>query len=281
MPLPDHLPLMNSPRLQPSAAAVRLAGLFLASPLALLAQEAAPAVHQKSLLQELSAPAILPLWFCSALIVYLVIDLYLKTARRQFLPADAVDALRTFFRQGDYHGAYRWTAANPGALASVVRAGLRHASGGKQACEDAMGAAIIGENTRFQNKIAYLSVIGVIAPMIGLTGTVVGMIQAFAAMGQAGAADPSKLSGAIGHVLHATASGLAVAIPAFVFYYLIRNRVTHVIHELSAAVNDLFRRFPYDHLAEVEFEGGESYAAVPKWVENRAPASPDIVGEQA
>ena len=130
-----------------------------------------------------------------------------------------------------------------------------------------MGSAIIGENSKFQNKIAYLSVIGVIAPMIGLTGTVIGMIQAFAAMGQAGAADPSKLSGAIGHVLHATASGLAVAIPAFVFYYLIRNSVGHSVHKLSDEANDLFRKFPYDHLATVEFEGGESYAATPNWVE--------------
>jgi biopolymer transport protein ExbB len=103
--------------------------------------------------------------------------------------------------------------------------------------------------------------------MIGLTGTVVGMIQAFAAMGQAGAADPSKLSGAIGHVLHATASGLAVAIPAFIFYYLIRNRVGHSVHAVSDAANDLFRKFPYEHIAHVEFEGGESFAATPNWVE--------------
>jgi biopolymer transport protein ExbB len=129
-----------------------------------------------------------------------------------------------------------------------------------------MASAIIGENSAFQSKIAYLSVIGVIAPMIGLTGTVVGMIQAFAAMGQAGAADPSKLSGAIGHVLHATAAGLAVAIPAFIFYYLIRNRTGHSIHALSDAANDLFRKFPYDHVAQIEFEGGESYAATPNWV---------------
>ncbi len=244
----------------------RLAALFLASPLALLAQEAAaPEVHTKTLLEELSAPAILPLWVCSALIVYLVIDLYLKTARKQALPPDVIDNLKNMFRQGDYHAAYNWTAANPGAVANVVHAGLRHSNGGKQAAEDAMAAAIVGENTKFQNKIAYLSVIGVIAPMIGLTGTVIGMIQAFAAMGQAGAADPSKLSGAIGHVLHATASGLAVAIPAFIFYYLLRNRVTHIIHDLSLAANDLFRRFPYDHMTNVEFEGGESYAAVPNW----------------
>ncbi len=261
----------------------RLTLLFLASPLALFAQEAAVAeVHSKTLLQELSAPAIIPLWFCSALIVYLVIDLYLKTARKQALPPEVIENMKTMFRQGDYHTAYNWTEANPGTVANVVHAGLRHSNGGKQASEDAMAAAIVGENTKFQNKIAYLSVIGVIAPMIGLTGTVIGMIQAFAAMGQAGASDPSKLSGAIGHVLHATASGLAVAIPAFIFYYLLRNRVTHIIHDLSLAANDLFRRFPYDYMTTVEFEGGESYAAMPNWLEGgqtAAPAAP--AAEQA
>ena len=245
------------------------AALITASPLALLAQgtaAAAPTVVHKSLLQDLSSPMIIPLWLCSALIVYLVIDLYMKTAAKQFISPAALESFRSFFRAGDYHGAYGWARANPGILSNVVHAGLRHAPAGKQAAEDAMASAIIGENARFQSKIAYLSVIGVIAPMIGLTGTVVGMIQAFAAMGQAGAADPSKLSGAIGHVLHATASGLAVAIPAFVFYYLIRNRVGHSIHLLSDTVNDLFRKFPYDHHIEVEFEGNESFAATPNWV---------------
>jgi biopolymer transport protein ExbB len=249
-------------------------GLLAVSPLALLAAEsAAPTVIHKSLLQELSAPSILPLWFCSALIVYLVIDLYMKVQPKQLIAPSAVEALRAFFRNGDYVGAYKWTRENPSILANVINAGLKHAPGGKQACEDAMSSAIISENSRFQNKIAYLSVIGVIAPMIGLTGTVVGMIQAFAAMGQAGAADPSKLSGAIGHVLHATASGLAVAIPAFVLYYLIRNKVGHSIHALSDAANDLFRKFPYAHFEAIEFEGGESYAAIPNWV----PGSPTYV----
>lgn len=244
-----------------------LTALLAASPIALLAADAAPTVVTKSLLQELSAPAIFPLWLCSALIVYLVIDLFMKIQPKQFISPAALESVRTFFRNGDYVGAYNWTRDNPGILANVIHAGLKHAPSGKQAAEEAMGSAIIGENSKFQNKIAYLSVIGVIAPMIGLTGTVIGMIQAFAAMGQAGASDPSKLSGAIGHVLHATAAGLAVAIPAFVFYYLIRNSVGHSIHKLSDEANDLFRKFPYDHLATVEFEGGESYAATPNWVE--------------
>jgi biopolymer transport protein ExbB len=252
-----------------------LASLLAATPLALLAQAAAaPAtVKSVSLLQELSSPFILPLWACSGLIVYLVIDLYLKSGSKQFVPAADIETLRTYFRAGDYHGAYAWSAANSGSVASVAHAGIKHATGGKTASEDAMGAAIIGENSKFQNKIAYLSVIGVIAPMVGLTGTVVGMIQAFAAMGAAGAADPSKLSGAIGHVLHATAAGLAVAIPAFVFYYLLRNRVSHQIHELSLAINDLFRCYPYEHMKDVAFEGGEHVAATPNWISGAAPVN--------
>jgi len=90
-------------------------------------------------------------------------------------------------------------------------------------------------------------------------------------MGQAGSADPSKLSGAIGHVLHATAAGLAVAIPAFVFYYLLRNRISHQIHSLSLVVNDLFRGFPFAHMEVVTFEGGEKVAAEPNWITGAAP----------
>lgn len=251
---------------------VALLSLAAATPLAVLAQAAAvPEVKKVSLLEELSSPFILPLWFCSALIVYLVIDLYLKSGRKQFIPDGDVETVRTYFKAGDYHGAYAWSAATKGSVPALVHAGLKHAPAGKAASEDAMAASIVGENSKFQNKIAYLSVIGVIAPMIGLTGTVVGMIQAFAAMGQAGAADPSKLSGAIGHVLHATASGLAVAIPAFVFYYLLRNRVSHQIHELSLTANDLFRCFPYEHMKEVAFEGGEHVAATPNWITGAAP----------
>lgn len=244
-----------------------LLATLAALPATLLAQSAAaPAMKSTSLLAELSSPFILPLWFCSGLIVYLVIDLYDKSAAKKFLPAADLETARNYFRAGDYRGAYAWAAKTKGPLPTALHAGLKHAPSGKAAAEDAMAAVIVGENARFQSKIAYLSVIGVIAPMVGLTGTVVGMIQAFAAMGQAGAADPSKLSGAIGHVLHATASGLAVAIPAFVFYYLLRNRVGHQIHELSLVLNDFFRGFPYAHLENVAFEGGEQIAATPDWV---------------
>jgi biopolymer transport protein ExbB len=68
------------------------------------------------------------------------------------------------------------------------------------------------ENSKMQTQISYLSVMGVCTPMIGLLGTVTGMIKAFETLGSAGIGDPSGLSAAIGEVLVATASGLLIAI---------------------------------------------------------------------
>ncbi len=249
-----------------------LCAAFLALPATIWAADTtAPIVVKKSLIQELNMPAIWFLLICSMLIVWFVLDVFMKSSPKLLLAPANLEALRDFFRKGDYQGALNYCVENPSTLTNVVHAGLKYSPGGLQATEDAMANAIVRENSKFQNKIAYLSVIGVIAPMVGLTGTVLGMISAFSVMGQAGAADPSKLSGAIGHVLHATAGGLIVAIPAFVFYYLLRNHISHKMHDLSVTVSDLFRKFPYAQLADVEFDGGESYAAAPIWNSSPAP----------
>jgi biopolymer transport protein ExbB len=75
--------------------------------------------------------------------------------------------------------------------------------------------------------------------MIGLTGTVTGMMSAFSTLSTSGAGDPAKLSGAIGEVLIATASGLFIAVPAFMFFYLLRNKLQAGIHELQEILSAL------------------------------------------
>jgi biopolymer transport protein ExbB len=117
-----------------------------------------------------------------------------------------------------------------------------------------------------QTYISYLSVIGVCTPMLGLLGTVTGMIKAFVKLGASGIGDPSGLSAAIGEVLMATASGLFIAIPAFGAFYFLRNRATASIHYVQDVVNSLFRKMPYDSLAGVHLGDEELYAAIPNWL---------------
>lgn len=247
-----------------------------ATPAVLLAQEA-PVVVQKTLLQKLNMPTIYILLGCSMLIVWLTVDGYLKTGRKVLVPEADIEAMRQLFREGDYRVAHARARGGEGPFHRIVAEALAATPEGKAAVEDAAAVAVLGAQSVFNSRIAYLSVIGVIAPMIGLTGTVFGMIEAFAAMGQAGAADPSKLSAAIGAVLYATAGGLLVAIPAFVFYYLLRNRVAHAFHELHVAAAELFRQFPYEHLRGVSFEGAEPVAALPNWLTGGAPTAAEGV----
>jgi biopolymer transport protein ExbB len=176
------------------------------------------------------------------------------------------EAVKGFFRSGDYVGAYNYCKANKTPMTNVLRVGVSLLGDGKQVAEEGMIGELQKENAQMQTFISYLSVIGVCTPMIGLLGTVTGMIRAFATLGESGIGDPSKLSSAIGEVLVATASGLFIAIPAFGAFYFLRNRAQSAIHHIQDVVNSLFRKMPYDTLAGVHIGDDELYAAVPNWI---------------
>ena len=121
--------------------------------------------------------------------------------------------------------------------------------------------------------ISYLSVMGVCTPMLGLLGTVTGMMRAFSTLGASGIGDPSQLAGAIGEVLVATASGLGLAIPAFGAFYFLRNRMSAALHHIQDIVNDLFRKMPWEALAGAHIGDEELYAALPAWAGEAQPAA--------
>jgi biopolymer transport protein ExbB len=208
---------------------------------------------------------------CSVATVYLIVDgLARVTNFKKTIPEEHVTALKSLFRAGDYVGAAKFCKGNPSPITNVIRAGLVMAGEGKTATEEAIFAEISKENARMQYFISYLSVIGVCTPMIGLLGTVFGMMGAFRTLGSTGIGDPSKLAGSIGEVLVATASGLFIAIPAFFSFYWLRNRSAKIIHRLQETIAMLFRKAPYDLLTGAHLGDDELFAATPNWVQ--APA---------
>jgi biopolymer transport protein ExbB len=217
-----------------------------------------------------------PIALCSIATLYLIGDGIMRTSCKKAAPPDQEEALKTLFRQGDYVGAHHYCKANPSPLSNVLRIGIGLLGEGKQVAEEGMMGELAKENSHLQTYISYLSVIGVCTPMIGLLGTVTGMIKAFAKLGSSGIGDPSGLSAAIGEVLVATASGLVIAIPAFGAFYFLRNRATGSIHHIQDIVNILFRKMPYEALAGVHLSDDELFAATPNWLAGDAqtPADP-------
>lgn len=235
---------------------------------------AKPSGHPESLMGKIKQGGIVmwPIAICSVFTIYLVVDIFLRTADKKLAPDEEVEKAQQLFMAGDYVNAYQVMKATPCAYNNIVKYGLSYVGKGKDQTEEALLVELGRENSRLQNKINYLSVIGVCTPMIGLLGTVVGMMGAFAALGTSGAGDTSALSGHIGEVLVATASGLFIAIPAFMFFYILRNRLLAKMHSLEDKVMSLFRNMPYEHFHGLEIGEEVTYAALPNWLGENAAA---------
>lgn len=230
--------------------------------------EAKPAATKKTLWDtfKLGGWVMWPLTACSIFTIYLVIDVYLRTSDKRMWPDEEVQKAKQLFMAGDYVNAYQVMKTTPCSFNNCVKYGLSFVGKGKEQTEEALLVEVGRENARLQNKINYLSVIGVCTPMIGLVGTVIGMMKAFDELGASGAGETSALAGHIGEVLVATASGLFIAIPAFMFFYILRNRLSAQIHELEDQVTSLFRNMPYEHFHGLEIGEEATYAALPNWL---------------
>jgi biopolymer transport protein ExbB len=226
------------------------------------------AASNKTLLDQIQEGGwvMFPIGACSLATVYLIVDGIVRTSRAKIAPEDHERRLQQFFQSGDYVGAYQFCKTNPSPLNNVIRVGVSLLGEGKLAVEEGMIGELAKENSKLQTWISYLSVIGVCSPMIGLLGTVTGMIRAFATLGASGIGDPSSLSAAIGEVLVATASGLFIAIPAFMAFYFLRNRATAAIHNIQDIIATLFRKMPYEAMAGVHIGDDVIFAAMPSWL---------------
>jgi len=239
------------------------------------AAPANPPAVTKTLWQQIleGGWVMIPIAACSIATIYLIVDGTVRTGQNRIAPEEQRKKLIAFFQAGDYVGAYQFCKSNPSPLDNVLRVGLSLLGEGKQAVEEGMLGELAKENSKLQTWISYLSVIGVCTPMIGLLGTVTGMIRAFATLGASGIGDPSSLSSAIGEVLVATASGLFIAIPAFMAFYFLRNRATASLHHVQDIIATLFRKMPYESMAGVHIGDEVIYAATPNWVQAANAAS--------
>ena len=246
--------------------AITLSALLLAAATGFAQDDAgAPPPHQETILQTITGggPLIIMIWLAilgtSVTMVTFVIQNILTLRNDKLAPTPLLNSLRETIAAGNYQEAWEICNANKNYLASVLKGGLSRLGRGKEAVEDAIAESGLREATTIRTRNSYLSVIGVVSPMIGLLGTVIGMMGAFAVLGQSGIADPRALASKIGEVLLATASGLFIAIPAFVSYYIFRNRAQIVIVHGDDAVNSLIRDIPFDELSGVQI--GENFNA--------------------
>jgi biopolymer transport protein ExbB len=184
------------------------------------------------------------LWAMSILTVALIVQYFIAIRRDNILPPVILDQIRDLFDEKQYGEAIEATSDEPSFLSYVVHAGLSDASHGYPAMERAMEEAAEERTTKLLRQIEWLNLIGNISPMLGLLGTVWGMILAFQKIRIAGGApDPGMLGGDISIALVTTLLGLSVAIPSLAVYAIMRNRVDALSSEAMVAGQDLISTF--------------------------------------
>ena len=173
--------------------------------------------------------------------VYLVIDQLITIRRTTLMPVGLAEQVQQLLAGGQFREADEVCRSRPSFLSFVLVHGLSEVDGGWTATEKALEDALAEQAARLLRKTEYLSVIGNIAPMVGLLGTVMGMIMAFqrvaVTQGSAGAAD---LAEGIYQALVTTVGGLIVAIPSLGAFAIFRNRVDQFVAEVAYLAQQVF-----------------------------------------
>lgn len=168
---------------------------------------------------------------------HLIVDSFLKIKESRIIPEGFADGVRGALETGDLEKAKTLCGEEPGALSNILLAGFAEQD------EDAVTVAAELESEKLMQRVNYLNTVGNLAPMLGLLGTVQGMIMAFATLGtEAGAAKNAMLATNISQALYTTAAGLIIAVPALGFFSFFRNRAAKIILNMEALTMELMKK---------------------------------------
>ena len=201
-----------------------------------------PDIHSKTILETLlsAGPVMIVLFALSVFFVMLVI-VYVMTIRRGAVVSSGYMATAdALLRKRDYLGLLAVSNRHGEAIARVVQKMLDFTTKNPTADLAQVREIAETEGTRvaasLNNRVTYLADIGMIAPLLGLLGTVLGIIRSFGALGaDLGTARYVLLSKGISEALVNTCAGLAIGIPAMIFYAFFRGKAQKLISELESA----------------------------------------------
>ena len=192
----------------------------------------------------------------SFVMVALIMMNLLQVRRDVLLPNDFVEEFEQKLNGKDFQGAYEVARNDESFVARVLASGMGRLSRGYAEAVEGMQEAGEDENMALEHRLSYLALIGTVAPMLGLMGTVQGMIASFDKIASSTVSPkPSELAEGISTALFTTLIGLGIAVPAMVFYSILKNRIQRLVLEIGMVSEGLMSRF-----ASVGKQGGQKPA---------------------
>lgn len=179
----------------------------------------------------------------SVVMLALVIEHFVSIKREIIIPPDLLYELENLLEEENFEEAQELCSADQSPLGKVMHAALQRLPNGYDHMSASASDAANEQIMYLNQKIGWLSLIAAVAPMFGLLGTVLGMIQAFYQLAASTTVQPAQLADSIGGALVTTLFGLIVAIPTMAFFTFFRNRVQKLSVEVLTVVTELTDRF--------------------------------------
>lgn len=181
-----------------------------------------------------------PIMLTSVIALAIAIERFVTLRRASIDTREFMDTMRTMLRQNRVQEAIEVCGETPGIVARIVKAGLLKYNRSKSDIREAIEDAAHLEVPSLERYMSALATCASVAPLLGLLGTVQGMIKAFAKIQELqGQVNPSDLAEGIGNALITTAAGLTVAIPTLVVYNYFVSRIDNLVLEMEVSSSEL------------------------------------------
>ena len=196
-----------------------------------------------------------PILLCSVLAVAIILERFLALRRSRVVPGGLPDQVQRWAAQEELDQQHIEQLRLSSPLGEVLAAALEHRDRRREIIKEAVedtGRQVVHSLERFLNT---LGTIAGITPLLGLLGTVIGMIRVFSAIMLHGVGDPNEMAGGISEALITTAAGLSVAIPTYFFYRYFRGLVRDYVLQMEAQALKLLQAIEHGQISRQKSHG--------------------------
>ncbi len=193
-----------------------------------------------------------PIIGCSILAAGIIVDRLIALRKQKILPRDLLPQVWRLYQDNQLDGNKVRSLRDGSPLGAVLSAGLINRHHGREIMKEAITEAGRQEVYELERNLHALGTIAQISPLMGLLGTVLGMIKVFSAIVSQGVGNPGVLAEGISEALVTTAAGICVAIPALIFYRYFQSRVDYLVLKMEEDALRLVEGIEGDREGEIQ-----------------------------
>jgi len=199
-------------------------------------------MHEAWLFLQRGGILMIPLILCSIIVLAIMIERAISLRRKKVLIPEIINVIDTIKKPEDIHLAISICQKNVGAFANIVQLGLESKDLSNDELKELISDQGRQEVRSLEKGLVVIETIAGIAPLLGLLGTVVGMIKVFTVISEQGLGQTQALSGGISEALITTVVGLSIGIPSFVLYNYFTDKAENLIMDIEKFTSQLLRK---------------------------------------